>query len=211
MKTISQPCQGLAPASTGASALASASHPRCRRPVGSCAIARAASMPFMPGMRMSRKTMSGCSRRVLLDRLGTVLRLGDDLELGPDLAQAGAELVAQQPLVVGDEWRWSWHGWSPSRDRHHAVSGVVTRLGRNAQPQQPQHQQQRRGDDHRASPAWCRWPPRMPIAGEASASTRMSATTISAATRRGARTDRRSAASPAIRRGWRGRRCRRPC
>ena len=37
-----------------------------------------------------------------LDRLGAVLRLADDLELGPDLGQAGAQLLAQQPLVVGD-------------------------------------------------------------------------------------------------------------
>jgi hypothetical protein len=37
-----------------------------------------------------------------LDRLGAVLRLADDLELGPDLGQAGAQLFAQQPLVVGD-------------------------------------------------------------------------------------------------------------
>ena len=37
-----------------------------------------------------------------LDRLGAVLRLADDLELGPDLGQARAQLLAQQPLVVGD-------------------------------------------------------------------------------------------------------------
>jgi len=43
MKTSSQPAQP--------SALSS--------PEGSCAIARAASTPVMPGMRMSRKAMSG--------------------------------------------------------------------------------------------------------------------------------------------------------
>ena len=37
------------------------------------------------------------------DRLGAVLRLADDLELGPDLGQARAQLLAQQPLVVGDD------------------------------------------------------------------------------------------------------------
>ena len=37
-----------------------------------------------------------------LHRFGAVLRLGDDLELGPDLGQARAELFAQQPFVVGD-------------------------------------------------------------------------------------------------------------
>jgi hypothetical protein len=38
------------------------SQPASSAPMGSCAIWRAASMPFTPGMRMSRKTRSGrCS------------------------------------------------------------------------------------------------------------------------------------------------------
>ena len=37
-----------------------------------------------------------------LDRLGAVARLGSDLELGPDLGEAGAQLLAHQRLVVRD-------------------------------------------------------------------------------------------------------------
>jgi hypothetical protein len=41
---------------------------------------------------------------VLLDqlhRLQPVLRLGHDLQFGPDLGQAGAQLLAHQAFVVG--------------------------------------------------------------------------------------------------------------
>jgi hypothetical protein len=38
-----------------------------------------------------------------LDRLDAVLRLADDLEIGPDLAEARPQLVAQQAFVVGDD------------------------------------------------------------------------------------------------------------
>ena len=51
MNTISEPCQGWLVASRRVSASSSST--------GSWPIARAASMPFMPGMRMSRKTSSG--------------------------------------------------------------------------------------------------------------------------------------------------------
>jgi hypothetical protein len=34
--------------------------------------------------------------------LQAVLRLGDDLQLGPDLGQAGAQLLAHQAFVVGE-------------------------------------------------------------------------------------------------------------
>ena len=56
-----------------------------------------------------------------LDRLGAVLRFADDLEFGPHLAEAGAELLAQQPLVVGD------HGGGRERRRlaHGAIVLVV--------------------------------------------------------------------------------------
>ena len=37
------------------------------------------------------------------DCLGAVLRFADDVQLGPDLEQARAQLIAQQPLVVGDD------------------------------------------------------------------------------------------------------------
>ena len=38
-----------------------------------------------------------------LHRLQAVLRLGDDLELGPDLGEPRAQLLAHQALVIGDE------------------------------------------------------------------------------------------------------------
>ena len=94
MKTISAPCQG--------------GRRRCRR-LGVVVVDR------QLGDR-PRRLDAGHARHadveeddvgtVLLgqrDRLGAVLRLGDDLERGPDLGQAGAQLLAQQPLVVGDD------------------------------------------------------------------------------------------------------------
>ena len=43
---------------------------------------------------------------VLVDqrhRLGAVLRLGDDLQLGPGLGESRAQLLAHQAFVVGDD------------------------------------------------------------------------------------------------------------
>ena len=52
--------------------------------------------------------MSGRCASVSATASAPFLRLGDDLELGPDLGQPRAQLLAQQPLVVGDEGASSW-------------------------------------------------------------------------------------------------------
>ena len=60
-------------------------------------------MPSIPGMLMSRKTMSGSRLLHHGDRLAAVARLAHDQELGPGFLQAGDDLVAHQAFVVGDD------------------------------------------------------------------------------------------------------------
>ena len=61
-----------------------------------------------PGMRMSRKTMSGWCVSVSCTASAPFFASADDLELGPHLGEAGAHLLAHQPLVVGDHGARSW-------------------------------------------------------------------------------------------------------
>ena len=66
-------------------------------------MSRAASMPVLPGMRMSRKVRSGLQLGDQLDGFVAVLGFADDLQLRPDLGQAHAQLVAHQSFVVGND------------------------------------------------------------------------------------------------------------
>ncbi len=71
-------------------------------PPDSSAISRVASMPSMPGMRMSITTTSGRSAPASCDRFGAGAGLADDLQaggLGDDHAQGRAD----EGLVVGED------------------------------------------------------------------------------------------------------------
>ena len=135
MKTISQPRQA-------ASSVAFVVGRQLRDP-------RAASTPVRPGMRMSRKTRSGWCSSVSSTASSAVLRLGDDLELGPDLGQARAQLLAHQALVVGDQ-RAAGRGFGcVHRSRMRAVRPTRSRRRdgpRGEPPDQPADEQHRRGD-----------------------------------------------------------------
>ena len=67
----------------------------------SSSIARAASIPSIPGMRTSSSARSGVAGARQLDRLDAVARLGHHVESGP--AEHGGEVEADDRLVLGDQ------------------------------------------------------------------------------------------------------------
>jgi hypothetical protein len=94
-----------------------------------CAIWRASlHAAVRPGMRMSRKTMSGWPvlAATHLHGFQAVARLGHDLQLGPDLGQPRTQLVAHQALVVGQ------HG--ASRTGGKGVAGGESLMARALRP-----------------------------------------------------------------------------
>jgi hypothetical protein len=58
----------------------------------------AASMPVLPGMRISRKVKSGLSSSTR--SMASSPFFANNFQLGPDLAQAHAQLVAHQTFVI---------------------------------------------------------------------------------------------------------------
>jgi hypothetical protein len=64
---------------------------------------RAASMPLMPGMRMSRKAMSGWWRAAISTASMPLAASPTISQFGPHLCQARAQLVAHRRFVVGDQ------------------------------------------------------------------------------------------------------------
>ena len=90
---------------------------------------RVASIPSMPGIRMSMRTTSGACASAARDRLLAVARLGDDLDASRS-PRARPEAGAHERLVVGDD---------------DAQRGVTARFAAGAAPRGPRSRGRRAG------------------------------------------------------------------